>query len=184
MEISLIYQNGSAGPPAAPSRQWSRPPGPRLLRRRLYQLWRARLPSALALFFSCLLQSERILVTWWLHRAPFPPWSFQALSPAWRIKGDLWVTEPRRRIYKVISSGFATSPRSFASLFLQDAGGGWGSLITRLVVKRHMLALKDIWCVCVCIYMKLETVLEIRHTLLNEAYQTTRDACKKLITIL
>ena len=42
------------------------------------------------------------------------------------------------------SSARSPPPRSFASLFLHDAGGGWGSLITRLVVKRHMLALKDI----------------------------------------
>ena len=42
------------------------------------------------------------------------------------------------------SSALSPPPRSFASLFLRDAGGGWGSLITRSVVKRHMLALKEI----------------------------------------
>lgn len=29
---------------------------------------------------------------------PLSSWSFQALSPAWHIKGDLWVTEPGRGI--------------------------------------------------------------------------------------
>ena len=143
MEISLIYQRWLAGPARCAPVAFSvvAPPGPRLLRRRLYQLWPRAPSSALALFFSLSAAVRGFLS----HDGFIGPHfllilssSFSCLAYQRRFVGH------RAETPRIKSSARSPPPRSFASLFLHDAGGGWGSLITRLVVKRHMLALKDI----------------------------------------
>ena len=128
------------GPPRAFS--GVAPPGRcGLLRRRLYQL-RPRAPSSALSFFSpCLLHSEdpcHMMASSGPIFLLILSSSLSCLAYQRRFAGH------RAGTPHIKSSARSPPPRSFASLFLRDAGDGWGSLITRSVVKRHMLALKDI----------------------------------------
>lgn len=145
MEISLIYRRllpslacrapAVSSVVALPGCSAAR--GSLLRLRRLYQLRPRALLPLLSLFFFFFLSAT---VLRFLSHDGFigPPLllilsnSFSCLAYQRRFVGHRAGTPHMK------SSARWAPPRSFAALFLRDAGGCWVSSITRLVVKRHM----------------------------------------------